>query len=161
MKKIILSLLVISLLVMAACGETEPPVEEPEDIPDEEIVDDEDEEVIDDEDEEVIDDEDEEVIDDEDEEVIDDEETIEDDHIIGDLETEFAEGLFVYKLTVNKPTPCHEVIVEQILEEDNVLELYVDVVDTGEICPQVIETIVVEGEIEVEEEPEDVIVSLI
>ncbi len=61
-----------------------------------------------------------------------------------------------YETMVNKPTPCHEINHEAQVREDNVLEIRLEITTEEEICAQVITPELVMGEIESDQEPEDI-----
>ena len=61
-----------------------------------------------------------------------------------------------YDLIVIKPTPCHEVEHEAFFISDDVMEITVNLFDTGEICAQVMTPESLSGEINADSLPAEV-----
>ncbi len=70
----------------------------------------------------------------------------------------YTEGDIVYNLTQTKPTPCHEIILdEQIMESyPEQIRLDIQIRDTGEICAQVISEEQLDGRISLGHRPASV-----
>ena len=68
---------------------------------------------------------------------------------------EYVGGSLNYNLTVQKPTPCHEVTLDsQVMESyPTQVRLVVQIRDTGKMCAQVIDTEQVTGSLELGDRP--------
>lgn len=71
-----------------------------------------------------------------------------------DIKLNYKAGAYIYKGTLQKPTPCHEVESEVVVRESfpEQVDLRFTVKDSGQSCIQVIEEAVVTGEIRVSKE---------
>jgi hypothetical protein len=56
------------------------------------------------------------------------------------VEKNFSDGVHTYKGSLNVPTPCHDVLTEVTVAESfpEQVSIYLEVVDAGGICAQVI-----------------------
>jgi hypothetical protein len=70
-----------------------------------------------------------------------------------DLSFSYSDGTYVYSGTIQKPTPCHtveaDIVVRERFPED--VDLKFTIIDSGQICSQVIDEEPVSGEIAVSE----------
>ena len=68
----------------------------------------------------------------------------------------YGGGFVDFHVTVVKPTPCHEVSYTYNISDDNILEVLLELRQTDDLCAQVITPELVEGQIDVDEEPNEV-----
>ena len=76
-----------------------------------------------------------------------------DEDIISHAETQYANEMITYEVTVNKPTPCHEIQHEARVSGLEVLEIIIEIQETDEICAQVITPETITGQIESMQRP--------
>ena len=71
------------------------------------------------------------------------------------VSTTYEDGVLHYSFTVMKPTPCHEVHVEEVILESYPAQIVLNarITDSGEMCIQVIDEELITGEIEIDHEP--------
>jgi hypothetical protein len=75
-------------------------------------------------------------------------------HYIENVYLLYDNGIFIYEVEILKPTPCH-IVQEELFVLESSLELNLEIIDSGDICIQVIATETIKGEIELNEKPEN------
>ncbi len=81
---------------------------------------------------------------------------------IGDVDEEgfgvwYTDGLLRYSARIEKPTPCHDLLVEEMMTESYPVQVSIDVEiynpDPEQFCIQVIDVVELEGSIEIDHVP--------
>ena len=84
-----------------------------------------------------------------------------DENIINNVQTTYVGDTVQYEVSVNKPTPCHEIQHEARMLGTDTLEILIAMESTAEMCAQVITPETITDTITVISPPSRVIVQII
>lgn len=83
-----------------------------------------------------------------------------DQNMINSVETRRVGDTILYDISVNKPTPCHQITHTARMSGTETLEILINLVDSGEPCAQVIDIETLSGSIQVLSQPNQVVVQV-